>query len=295
MESNPVMKGYSTVHHTATSFSLVLRWLQAILLYSILVLLAATFLLPFVWMASTSLKETYELFTFPPQFIPPHPTLANYWFMFQRTEMIRWFGNSLLVAAAVTGFSLVFNSMAGYAFSKRKFVGRNVLFVLVLGTLMVPPHVTMIPVYIILSKIGLVNTYWALILPLCASPFGIFLCRQYMDTIPNDLLEAADMDGASEFQKYWRIVIPLIKPALATLTIFVFMGSWNNFLWPLIVTTESMMRTLPVGIALFQGQYLTQWGQVMAGATIMFVPVLILFLFLQRYFVAGIAMTGLKA
>ncbi len=294
MESNPVIKAHSTVSPTTMSNYPVLYRVQIVLLYGILVLLALTFLLPFVWMISTSLKETYDLFSFPPQFIPARPTLANYQYMFQRTDMFRWFWNSLLVAGVVTGFSLVFNTMAGYAFSKRQFAGRNTLFVLVLGTLMVPPHVIMIPVYIMLSKIGLVNTYWALILPSCASPFGIFLARQYMDTIPNDLLEAAEMDGAGEFQKYWRIILPLIKPALATLTIFVFMGSWNNFLWPLIVTTESQMRTLPVGIAIFQGQYLTQWGQVMAGATIMFIPVLVLFLFLQRFFVAGIAMTGLK-
>lgn len=294
MRSNSVVRTESVLHTPSLMHDHLLRWVQPFILYMVLILMAATFLLPFAWMISTSLKETYELFSFPPQFVPEHPTLANYSYMIWDTDLWRWFANSLIVAVAVTGFGLLFNTLAGYAFSKRDFIGREFLFMLVLGTLMVPPHVIMIPVYVMLSKIGFINTYWALILPSCASPFGIFLSRQYMDTIPNDLLEAAEIDGASELHKYWYIILPLIKPALATLTIFIFMFSWNSFLWPLIVTTESAMRTLPAGLAIFQGQYLTQWGNVMAGATIMFLPVLIVFLLLQRFFVAGIALTGLK-
>lgn len=264
------------------------------LAYAVLIGMSFVALFPFLWMLSTSLKDTYSLYTFPPQFIPKNPTLANYVFLFTRTKFFIWLKNSAIVSGAITSFGLIFNSMAGYAFAKQRFIGREPLFLLILGVLMIPTHVLIVPVFLMLSKLDLIDTYWALILPGCASPFGIFLMRQYIETIPSDLIEAARIDGCSEFRIYWQIILPLCKPALAALGVVSFLGSWNSFLWPLIMTTKSEMSTLPVAIAAFQGQYATQWGVIMAGAMSMFLPVLIVFLALQRHFVEGIALTGVK-
>ena len=265
-------------------------WLAHILL-GFLSLMA---LFPFLWMVATSFKQTTVLFRWPPEFIPRSPTTANYVSLWTQSDFVYWMKNSVIISAVVTTISLLFNSMAAYSFAKRSFPGRDILFLLVLGTLMVPGQVTLVPVFLLISKLRWVNTYQAMILPLVAGPFGIFLMRQYMVTIPDALIDAARIDGCSEFGIFTGIILPLVKPALAALAVFAFQGSWNSFLWPLVVTTTSKMRTLPVGLAVYQAQFTTQWGLVMAGATLTMIPVLVFFLLFQRYFVEGLALTGIK-
>jgi ABC-type glycerol-3-phosphate transport system permease component len=268
--------------------------LKFVVLYAILGLIGCISLFPFFWMVSTSLKETYTLHTYPPEFFPSKPTLQSYATLFKRSDFFVWLKNSTIVTACVLAFSLLFDSMAGYSFSKTEFPGRRVLFVLILATLMVPWFILMVPMFMMFARLRLINTYWALILPSVAGPVGIFLMKQYIDTIPDELLDAAKIDGSSTVGVFSKIVLPLCKPALAALAVFSFLGTWNNFYWPLIVITEKGMRTLPLGLAVFQGQYRTDWGVVMAGAFMTFLPALIIFLALQRYFVQGIALTGIK-
>lgn len=268
--------------------------LKVVAVYVLLGLIGSISLFPLFWMVSTSLKETYILFKYPPEFIPSSPTIQNYITLFKNSDFLLWLKNSSIVTGGVLVISLVISSLAGYAFAKIVFPGRNVLFVFILSTLMVPWFILIVPMFIMFARMHLVNTYWALILPIVASPFGIFLMRQYVQTIPDELLESAKMDGCSHFGIYLKIILPLCKPALATLAIFSFLGSWNNFFWPLVLITTKGMRTLPLGLALFQGQYVTAWGLVMACAFMTFLPALIIFLSLQKYFVQGIALTGLK-
>lgn len=256
--------------------------------------LALISVVPFIWMLSTSFKSTLVLFSYPPEFIPKKPTFQNYVTIFIESGFVFWLRNSIIVSGATTIFAVIFNSMAAYSFAKKDFLGRDILFILILATLMIPPHALMVPLYLMISKLNLANTYAGLTIPFIANAFGIFLMRQYMLTIPNELIDAAKIDGASEFTIFMRVIMPLCKPAIAALSIFIFMFSWNNFIWPLILTTTDKMRTLPVGLAVFQGQYITEWGVVMAGATVTFVPVLMVFLLLQKYFVQGITLSGLK-
>ncbi|HHY97504.1 MAG TPA: carbohydrate ABC transporter permease, partial [Firmicutes bacterium] len=232
------------------------------LLYIFLISFGFLSIFPFFWMISTSFKQTNVLFTIPPEFFPRKPTLINYVDLMRRSDFPIWFKNSVIVTVIATSFSMYFNSMAGYAFAKKRFPGRDGLFMLVLGMLMVPGQVILVPMFLIISRFNWVNTYQALILPLCAGPFGIFLMKQYMETLPNELLDAARIDGCSEFRIFSTIVLPLCRPALAALGVFAFLGSWNDFLWPLIATTTSTMRTLQVGLAVFQSQFQTSWGLV---------------------------------
>ncbi|HOB43098.1 MAG TPA: carbohydrate ABC transporter permease [Bacillota bacterium] len=249
---------------------------------------------PFVWMLSTSFKGTKDIFRYPPQWIPQEPTLDNYRKLFRTVNIGRPLMNTVITAVSITGLSLIICSMAGYAFAKFEFPGKNVLFMGVLGTLMVPGQITMIPVFLLLKKLGLLNTYSGLVLPGIASAFGIFFMRQFMVTLPNELLEAARIDGAGEFFIFNRIVLPLCKPALATLGILNFTGSWNNFLWPLIISTDESMYTLPVAVANLAGQYATEYGLQMAGSVMVIMPIVIFFLFAQQWFMEGVAMTGMK-
>lgn len=253
-----------------------------------------TMVAPFLWMLSTSFKGTKAIFRFPPEWIPSEPTLKNYADLFKTLNILRPLMNTVIVAVSITILSLAVCSMAGYAFAKFVFPGRDKLFMGLLGTLMVPGQITMIPVFLLLKKMGLLNSFAGLILPGVAGAFGIFLMRQFIKTIPDELLEAARIDGAGEFYIFSRIVLPLCKPALATLGIFNFTGSWNSFLWPLIVATDESMYTLPVAIANLSGQYQTEYGIQMAGAVIVVLPIVLVFFFAQRYFVKGIALTGLK-
>ncbi len=249
---------------------------------------------PFVWMLSTSFKGTKDIFRYPPKWIPDEPTLDNYRKLFRTVNIGRPFMNTVITAVSITALSLLICSMAGYAFAKFEFPGKNALFMGVLGTLMIPGQITMIPVFLLLKKMGLLNTYSGLILPGIASAFGIFFMRQFIITLPNELLEAARIDGAGEFFIFSRIVLPLCKPALATLGILNFTGSWNNFLWPLIISTDESMYTLPVAVANLAGQYATEYGLQMAGSVMVIMPSVVFFMFAQQWFMEGVAMTGMK-
>ena len=266
------------------------------LLYLIVVVFALLSVFPFFCMFSTSFKDQLSSIAYPPQLIPPQPTLLNYEDLFTGFDYFIWLKNSAIVTGVVLVVGPLFNSMAGYVFAKKDFLFKNVLFVAILGTLIIPEQVTIVPLFIIFADLNLHNTYPALIFPYLAGGFGVFLMRQYMSTIPDDLIDAARIDGSGEFRIFWQIMLPLSKPALAALGVFTFLGSWNNFLLPLIVTTESEMRTLPVGLAVMDGhmEFQTRWGLIMAGGTVMFAPALAVYVAFQRYFVQGIALTGLK-
>ncbi|GHO50968.1 carbohydrate ABC transporter permease [Ktedonospora formicarum] len=264
-------------------------------IYVLLTLGLIAVVAPFLWMLLSSFKSPAELAQFPPTWIPEAPTLANYSKLFTKLNFPLYFWNSTVIAVSVTGLNLIFCSMLGYALAKIQFVGRNMIFVLIIGTLMVPGSVTLIPLFIMISKFHLVNTLAAVVLPGAASAFNVFLMRQFMLGIPDELLEAGRVDGASEFFLFWRIALPLCVPAFVTMTILTFLASWNDFLWPLIVLTSDQRYNLPVAIATFAiGQYASDDGLLMAGAVVVVLPVIFVFLLLQRYFTQGIAMTGLK-
>ena len=264
-------------------------------IYALLVLGLLAFIGPFLWMLLGSLKTRGELLQLPPTWLPADPTLGNYSRLFGRLDFPRYFMNSAVVAGAVTVANLVFCSMLGYALAKLRFAGRDKLFLLVMATLMVPGSITLVPLFVLMSNLGLVNTHAGLILPFAAGPFGVFLMRQFMAGIPEELLEAGRVDGAGEFYLFWRIAMPLATPALATLGILTFLGSWNSLLWPLVNSTSERMYTLPVALAIFtRGQHSADYGLLMAGSVVIVVPVLVVFLSLQRYFTQGIATTGLK-
>jgi multiple sugar transport system permease protein len=274
--------------------SKILTLIRRIIIHLLLFVGIVITLAPFIWMISTSFKSAESVFTYPPQWIPKHPTLEQYQKLFREVNFLQFFKNSVIVAIGITLFSLFLNSLGGYAFAKYRFPGREKIFALLLATMMVPGQITMIPVFLMLKSVGLINSYWGLIIPAGASAFGIFLMRQFITTIPNDLIESARIDGCSEFRIYWTIILPLCKPVLAALGIFTFMGSWNAFLWPLIVMIKENMYTLPVALANLSGQYATKFGLLMAGAVVVVAPVIIVFILAQRYVIKGVAVTGLK-
>lgn len=250
---------------------------------------------PFIWMALSSVKSEVEIRRVPPTWWPEAPTLDNFRDLFSRLDFPQFFTTSTVVAVAVTLGNLVFCSMLGYALAKFDFAGKTMLFRIVLGTLMIPGMVTLVPLFVLVANMGLVNTYAGLILPFLAAPFGVFLMRQFFFAIPDELIDAARIDGASETRIFLQVVLPLAKPALATLGIITFLGSWNNFLWPLVVATTEDKYTLPVALALYStGQNQTDYGLLLAGAVVVVVPVVVVFLILQRHIVQGVAMTGIK-
>ena len=250
---------------------------------------------PFLWMLLSSFKPEREIRQSPPTWWPADPTLDNYSTLLSRLDFPTYFTNSVIVALLTTAGNLLFCAAAGYALAKIRFAGRQLLFLLVLGTIMVPSIVTLVPLFVLVSNLNLVNTYGGLVLPFLAQAFGVFLMRQFMLSIPDDLLEAARIDGASELRIFWQIVLPLCRPALATLGILTFLASWNNFLWPLVVATTEDRYTLPVALALYSiGQNRARYDLLLAGSVVIVVPVLIVFIVLQRHFVRGIATTGLK-
>lgn len=262
---------------------------------------------PFFWMFSTSLKSGESIFTFPPQWLPKKPTIEHYQRLFGvESQKVREekgainlnfalnFRNSVIVAVACTFVSLFLNSLAAFAFAKFNFPGKEKIFTLLISTLMIPGQVTMIPIFLLLKMLGLLNTFWALIVPGLVSVYGIFLIRQYMLTIPNDLIESARMDGCSDFKIFLYIILPLCKPVLATLAVFSFIGAWNDFLWPLIVTMKESMYTLPVALANLSGEYATDYGLMMAGSVVVVTPIIIVFLFAQKFVIESFATAGLK-
>lgn len=249
---------------------------------------------PFVWMLSTSLKTSEATFVMPPQWIPRHITFDNYVKVTQIFPMLKFFLNSILVSVISTTGQVLLCSMAAYAFARIEFKGRDFIFLLYLGTLMIPSQVTLTPLFILMKKLGWANTYRALILPGMFSVFGTFLMRQFFLGIPKSLEEAAFIDGANHFTIFFKMFLPLSKTAIATLIIFSFMGSWNDFLWPLIITSDINHMTLPLGLASLQGRWTTQWNILMAGTLISVIPILIVYLFAQKYFIKGITLTGIK-
>jgi multiple sugar transport system permease protein len=270
------------------------RWaVRTLLIYLLLCLIAVTTVGPFLVMISASLRPNFSYMTFPISLIPPQPSLDNYVRLFRQTAIGRWILNSFVVATSVTFLQLATCSLAGYAFARGDFPGRDAIFWIFMGTLMVPSTVTIVPLFLILSRLGWVDTYAALIVPSATSIFGTFLLRQYFLTIPRDYDDAALIDGAGLFQIYRMVLLPLAKPALATLATLTFLGEWNSFLYPLIVTTKSSMRVLTVGLATMVVQE-GGAGVQMAGATLTFTPTFLIFLFMQRYVVQGIALSGVK-
>ena len=265
-------------------------WVYVVLAVGLLITLV-----PFLWMLLGSFKPEAELQRVPPTWWPEAPTLGNYRELFDRLDFPRFFANSVLVAVAVTVGNLVFCSMVGYALAKLDFAGKRLLFGLVLGMLMVPGVVTFVPLFVLVSNLGLVNTYPGLILPFLVTPLGVFLMRQFMMGLPDELIEAARIDGAGEWRIFLRVIMPLCGPPLATLGILTFLHSWNNFLWPLVVAQSEDKYTLPVALALYSvGQNATRYGLLLAGAVVVILPVIALFIALQRYFVQSVATTGIK-
>jgi multiple sugar transport system permease protein len=265
-------------------------WVYVILTLGLLLMIG-----PFLWMVLGSVKPSADFLRNPPTFLPSDPTTDNYTRLFEQLNFPRFFFNSTLIALAVTVGTLIFCPMLGYALAKLRWHGKGLVMALVLATLMVPAGITLIPNFILMSNLGLVNTYPGLILPFLAGPFGVFLMRQFMLGVPNELLEAARMDGANEFRLFWSVVMPIATPVLATLAILTFLGNWNSFLYPLVMAQEPGMYTLPVALATFAtGQYQADHGMLMAGSVMLVVPVLIVFILFQRWITEGIATTGLK-
>ncbi len=264
-------------------------------LYTVLTLLVIVVIAPFVWMILGSFKTQGELLQSPPTWWPETVTLDNYTQLFSRLNFKQYFFNSTVVAVAVTAGNLLFCSMLGYALAMLDFKGKKILFAVVMGTLMIPGVVTFVPLFVLVANIGLIDTLPGLILPFLAAPFGVFLMRQFFLGLPRDLLDAGRVDGAGELRIFRQIFLPLAGPALATLGILTFLGSWNNFLWPLVVAQQEKTYTLPVALALYStGQNSTQYGLLLAGATVVVLPVLAIFLIFQRRVIEGIATTGIK-
>jgi multiple sugar transport system permease protein len=266
---------------------------ERVALHAVLIAVGFFMLAPLLWMLSTSLKEPGDIFIYPPQWIPDPVVWQNYVETVSVMPFGRFYFNSTFQAAAVTVLQLLTSSLAAFAFARLRFRGRELLFLLYLGTMMIPFPVTMIPNFIIVRVLGWIDTYQALILPPAFSAFSTFLLRQYFMSLPIELDDAARVDGASSFRIWWQILLPLAGPAVATLAIFTFLGQWNNFLWPLIVTNSEHMRTLPVGLAAFQGQYRVEWHLLMAGSVIALVPILVIYIIGQKWFVRGITLTGM--
>ncbi|MGK2935703.1 MAG: carbohydrate ABC transporter permease [Gemmatimonadaceae bacterium] len=250
--------------------------------------------MPMAWMLSASLMPTGEATAYPPRFLPSRVTLEHYEQLFTRLDLGRYLFNSAFLAFTVTATSLVINSMAGYAFAKLRFRGRDRTFRLLSLGLVLPVQVAMLPLFLLMKQLGLVNTYWGVIIPGMASIFGIFLIRQYALSIPDDMLDAARIDGASELTIYWRVVVPGILPILATLAIWTFLATWNDFMWPLIVLSDAAHYTLPVALANLSGEHVQDTELMMAGSVLTVLPVLAVFLFLQRYYIQGIMAGSVK-
>ncbi|MFA5551202.1 MAG: carbohydrate ABC transporter permease [Trueperaceae bacterium] len=261
-------------------------------IYLALALGSVVMAFPFVWMLLSSFKSLREIFRF--NFWPQVWSLANYQEVLLNTQFPRWFGNSLIVAGISTVSVLFFCSLVGYTLTKLRFPGRNFIFLLILSTLMIPTEMLVIPWYVMATEYGWVNTFWGIAFPGLIPAFGVFLMRQFFQSLPRDLFDAGRVDGVSEFGLYWRVGLPLVGPGLAALAIFNFVGNWNAFLWPLIVAKSASMRTIPVGVALFSGEAGTAWNLIMASAALAVIPVLIVFFIFQRQIIEGVVLTGVK-
>jgi multiple sugar transport system permease protein len=286
------------VPSTPRSLPRALRWAMAdprrLIVYLLLTAAGILSLFPLYWLFVTSLSPQQFIVKVPPELIPRDLTLQNYVRLFNTTPVVRWLANTLLIASAITVFHLLFDSMAGYAFAKRRFPGKNALFWLVLSTLTVPAQVTLIPVFFLLKNLNLLDSYPGVILPGFADVFGVFLMKQYIQTLPTELESAGRVDGASEWQIYRHIILPLCTPALAVLAIFTFQRYWNGFILPLVVLHDSFKYPIQVGLATLQGEFNTDYGMLMTGAAVAAIPMMLVFFAFQRYFVEGIRIGGVK-
>lgn len=267
---------------------------QAVVVYVLLALLVIIMLGPYLYIFSSSFKETYTLISIPPQLIPEQFVWDNYTYILNELPFSLWFFNTILVALLVTVGTVLIDALAAYAFAKKQFWGRDFLFGLMLATIMIPGALLLIPAFLITNWLGLLNSYGGLIIPALANVLGVFLLRQFMQTIPEELEHAARIDGCSDFGVFWRIILPLSAPALATLSIVVFTSQWNNLVWPLVVLNDKDLYTLPLGLALLRSEFQVNYGITSASAFLSVVPLLIVFLFLQRYFLEGLTVGAVK-
>jgi len=291
--AQPAVSPGSTASHARTR-ARKRRLVGHILLYLGLAIASLVMIFPFIWMLLTSLKPESEVVRYPPQIWPHVWTLVSYANIWSRVPFARFFLNTVIFAGGVTCISLFLDSLTAYAVARLRFPGRDAIFLGILALLMVPFQVTLVPLFNLIFQFGWLNTYAGLIVPRATNAFGIFMLRQFFITVPTELDEAARMDGANEFTIYWRIILPLSKSALATLAVFHFMYNWNDFLWPLIITTSTDMETLPAGLALFMGQHVIEYSLLCAGAALALAPLIIAFFAAQRYFVQGITLGAVK-
>jgi multiple sugar transport system permease protein len=269
--------------------------IYSVISYSILILWVIITIIPLYWMLISSFRDTTVSVSFKPEWFPSEVTLATYVRFLTETDALRWLFNSIFVSSVLTITNVIFSSLAGYAFAKLRFPGRNTIFWLLLGTMMIPAQVTLIPVYIMIVNVfGLVDTYLAIMLPMFTVVGNIFLMKQYMSTLPTTLIQAARIDGCSEIGIFRKIILPISKPGVAVLAIFTFVSTWNEFFWPFLVTQSSSMRTIQVGLASFKFQDATDYGAMMAGSMLAALPMFILFFALQRYFLQGITIGAVK-
>lgn len=269
-------------------------WLARAIVNGLLVGLAVLSLAPLVWMFAVSLMQPGEAAAFPPPLWPNDPTLHNYRELFSRMGMGRYLLNSFLISTLVTVIAVLLNTLAGYAFAKLAFAGRETVFRLLLAALVIPAQVSMMPLFLMLKQMGLINSYAGAVVPGMAGIFGIFLVRQYARSIPDELLEAPRIDGAGELRIFFQIVLPALRPILVTLAIFSFLGAWNDFMWPLIVLSDEHLQTLPVALASLSREHVQDNEMMMAGSVVTVVPVLLLFLVLQRYYLQGLLVGSVK-
>lgn len=267
---------------------------KSVLIHFILLVGALTMVMPFIWMFLTSLKSPIEIIAWPPTFIPKHPIIENYITAFTVMPFLRFFLNALFISVVSTGVTLVTSSMGGYVFAKYKFPGKEIFFSLILGSLIVPLQAYMVPLYLITHRLHLIDTYAGILIPQLVSSFGIFFMRQNISTIPDELLDAARIDGCSEFRIYYDIIFPLSKSAFYALGVFMFLSAWTFFLWPLLITNSTSKMVIEIGLAMFGSRYGMQYGPMMAGATITVIPVLLVFSILRKKIIEGTTLTGLK-
>lgn len=249
-------------------------------------------IMPIIYMLSTSFKFPFEVYNL--NLIPEEPTLENYQLVLEDGRFYNWFINSLVVAVMTTVSSVFFDALVGYALCKFRFPGRYIIFIAILSTLMIPTEMLVIPWYLMSTSLGWLDTYWGIMFPGMMTAFGVFLMKQFFETVPDDFLEAARIDGLNEFQIWWTVAMPLVKPALAALAIFVFLGNWTAFIWPLIVTNSQELYTLPVGLTTFSVEQQVEWELIMTGAALSTLPTLVVFLVFQRFIIRGVVMAGLK-
>jgi len=267
---------------------------RLIVIYALLLLAVAWAIIPILWMVLSSFKSLEDMFRIPMDWLPNPWYFQAYPEAWAQRDFTRYFLNSAFISISITLGNILFCSMAGYALAKFRFVGRQFLFLTILSTLMLPLEVTMVPLFLIIKEFSWQNTYMGIIVPFLADAFGVFLMRQYILGIPDELIEAARIDGMNEFGIFFKIILPLSKPAMIALAIFTFREAWDMYIWPLIIITKEQLRPITVGVALFMSNYGTYWNQLLAVATIAMVPMFIMFLILQRYFIRGIVLSGLK-